>query len=148
MDKVLPTLIDGAKTVRDRHGVAARQAAAAVAQAQATLDRLQQFRAECLTRAPGTQGASDGQALADYQVFLGRLDAAITQQGHEHARRGEWAASAQQALVASQQRLMAFETLVTRRAAVRNAKEDRKARRDTDEFAARAARRQAQEMTE
>lgn len=141
MDKVLPLLTEGALTARDRQAAATRDAAAAVRQAEVTLERLTGFRAELLARAPGARASADTQSLVDHQRFVARLDEAIAMQLQERGRRLERANTAQQQLIDRQKRLMAFETLSTRRARVRAVKETRRDQRDSDEHAARASRR-------
>lgn len=146
MDKVLPILTERATTARDQQAVRMREAAGLLQQAGATLDRLQEFRTDCIARSPTARGGSpDGQSMADYQRFLGRLDEAITLQQQECVRRQERSAAVQQALIENQKRLMAFETLARRRGALRLLKDSRVAQRMSDEFAARAASLQAQE---
>lgn len=146
MEQVLGTLIEGARLARDRHAVARRNAALAVEQAHHTLQRLGQYRGECLARSPAAAGGTpDGDALVDYQRFVGRLDQAIALQGRDVQARQSGLEAAQLTLQESQRRLKALETLVARRAAARALQAQRKDQRDADEFAARAARRTSQE---
>jgi flagellar FliJ protein len=141
MDAVLPLLIERAQAARDRLAVEARQTAQALQQSHATLQRLQQFRAEYLARSPATRGtAVSPQALVDWQRFLARLDDAIRMQEQECEHRSQMDDARRRQLGEGQRRLMAFETLDRRRAAVREAALVRRAQRDADEFAARAAR--------
>jgi flagellar protein FliJ len=146
MDKILPFLIERASGERDRQARVARDTASAAAQAADTLTRLQDFRIECLGRSPAMAGhGATAQSLNDFQNFLTRLDEAIAMQRMEAAQREQRRAAAQQQLIERQQRVLAFETLKTRRSTAREAIAARKAQRDSDEFAARAARAQTQE---
>ena len=141
MDAVLPQLIERAQAARDRLALEARQTAQALQQSQATLERLRQFRADYLARSPASRGAAvSAQALVDWQRFLARLDDAIRMQSQECEHRQQLHDARRQQLGDGQRRLMAFETLVKRRAAVRDAALARRAQRDADEVAARAAR--------
>lgn len=139
MKHALPLLLQSAATARDQQSAALAQARQAQAQAQSTLERLSEFRADCLARsAAGTLRGSDGGAMRDYQRFVDRLDEAITMQQHELARRAERVAGEQQRLQRCQQRLLAFETLQRREAQAAAAREQRREQRESDEFAARA----------
>jgi flagellar export protein FliJ len=143
---VLPLLIETAKAVRERQSANVAQAQLALAQAQSTLRRLQQFRAEYLARSPAArQGRSDGQALAQYTQFFGRLDDAIGQQQRETGLRQSQLEAQQAQLVRCHQRLQAFETLAHRLACERETRESRRLQGEADEFAARAASRAAME---
>jgi flagellar protein FliJ len=142
MDHILPLLIERAAALRDRQAAAMQQARMAADQADTTLGRLESFRVDCLARSPaGSLARTTADSLAGHQQFVSRLDDAIGLQTQEadtrHARAGEQ----QAVLIEAQRRLLAFETLQRRRAAERNAKEQRKLQRESDEFAARAARR-------
>lgn len=148
MERVLTTLIEGARLARDRQSVAVRTAVGMAEQARHTLDRLDQYRGECLARSPAVAGGMpDREMLLDYQRFVGRLDQAIGLQGHEHQVREGHLEAAQLKLLDHQRRLMALETLVKRRAAAKAVKAARQDQRDTDEFAARAVRRLDQDNT-
>lgn len=147
MDAVLPQLIERAQAARDRLAFEARQTAQALQQSLATLERLRTFRADYLARSPATSGAAvSPQALADWQRFLARLDDAIRMQSQECEHRQQLHDARRQQLGDGQRRLMAFETLVQRRAAVREAGLARRAQRDADEFAARAFRAAARSL--
>lgn len=142
MEHVLPILIDSARTARDRQAAGLREAEAAVRQAIATLQRLRQFRAECLVRSPAALNArSDAHALAAYQNFVGRLDQAIDLQQQEVDRRESRRLAQHDLLLRAHQRVAAFETLAQRRLLQRAAREQRRLEREADEFAARAHRR-------
>ena len=142
MEHVLPILIESARNVRDRQAASLRQAELGVRQALATLQRLLQFRCECMARSPGaTHARSDGPALADYQQFVSRLDEAIAVQQQEAQRREAGRAAQQLLLTRAQQRVAAFEALALRRLQERQLREQRRLERETDEFAARMARR-------
>ena len=144
MDQVLPLLIESAEAARDRQAGALRQAQQAVQQAQDTLARLRQFRADCLARsAGGSLGRADAQSLGDYQRFVARLDQAIVMQQHEAQLRESRVVAAQQQLMQCQQKLLAFQTLTQRRARQREAVATRREQREADEFAARAFQRQS-----
>lgn len=146
MDHVLPHLIEAARNARDRQAAQLRQAQGAVQQAQATLQRLAQFRADYLARsAAATLGTTDGPALQRYQRFLARLDEATVMQQRELQAREQRVQREQQALVGQQQKLLAYETLVRRRAQERERRVQRREQRESDEFAARAFRRAQQE---
>ena len=148
MDKVLPLLIEGAETARDRQAQALAQAQRAIAAAHATLQRLTDFRAGCIARSPAaTLARADGESLSAHHLFLGRLDQAIAVQ-HEEIAACEREAQAQHAkLLACQQRVLALDTLRQRRLRERETRAGRKAQRDADEFAARALLRARQEAT-
>lgn len=139
MDHILPTLIEGATANRDKESARLRQFVQALRQSEATLERLQAFRVECLARSPaGSLGRGDAMSLQGYQTFMTRLDQALGLQGQDLVRRRQAVAMQQERLNASQQKLLAFETLVKRRAAVRAQKQSRLEQRECDEFAARA----------
>ncbi|HZY19159.1 MAG TPA: flagellar export protein FliJ [Ramlibacter sp.] len=143
MQHVLPLLIEQAQAARDQQSVRLKQAQQAVQQAQATLQRLLEFRAECLSRSPAaTLGRGDGGQLADYQRFVSRLDEAIAMQRREAQAREGVVGQQQQLLVQCQQRMLAFETLSRRQAQQRDRREQRRGQREADEFAARAVARQ------
>jgi flagellar FliJ protein len=145
MDRVLPLLIDRAAQLRDLQAAAAQQARVAADQAEATLGRLQSFRVDCLAQsAAGTQARTTSEAMAGYQHFVTKLDDAIGQQSAEARSRHDAAAAQQAVLVEAQRRLLAFETLQKRRANERNLREQRKLQRESDAFAARAARQKAE----
>ena len=140
MKHVLPLLIERAQAVRDRQAQVLRQAQQSAAQARTTLDRLDAFRAECLSRSAAAQlGRSDGASLAGYQQFVGRLDDAIGMQGQEAALRDAQAAEQQLRLQQQQRRVLAFESLARREAQRQGRREQRQDRIAADEFAARAA---------
>lgn len=140
MKRVLPLLIEQAGAARDRQSLAVAQAGRAVQQAQATLDRLQDFRGECLARAPNARpGVADAGALDGYQQFVARLDHAIGVQGGEAALRGAQLDEQRTRLAACQQRLLAFEALLARQQRQSQARQARREQRDSDAFAARAA---------
>lgn len=144
MDHVLPHLIESARIARDRQAQQLTQAQQAVQQAHATLQRLDQFRAEYLGRSAASTGApTHRQALEQYQRFVGRLDEALVLQRQELGARQAQADAQQQELVKAQQRMLAFETLAKRRAGERERKAMKLQQHQSDEFAARAARRTA-----
>lgn len=146
MDHVLPLLIERAAALRDRQAAATQQARLAAEQADATLDRLEGFRVDVLARsAAGTLARTTSDSLAGYQQFVTKLDDAIGMQAHEADTRHLRANEQQAQLIEAQRRLLAFETLQRRRAAEKNAREQRKLQREADEFAARAARRPSEE---
>ena len=140
MKHVLPLLIERAQAQRDRQAAAARQARQSAAQAESTLQRLGEFRGECLSRSAAAQlGRADGASLAGYQVFVGRLDAAIGLQAREATLRAGHADDQQQRLLQQQRRVLAFEALARRDTLERSRREQRRDQRTTDDFAARAA---------
>jgi flagellar protein FliJ len=140
MKHVLPLLIERAQAQRDRQALASRQARQSAAQADATLQRLGEFRGECLSRSAAAQlGQADGASLAGYQAFVGRLDEAIGMQGREAALRAGVAHEQQQRLLQQQRRVLALEALARRDALQCGQREQRREQRTTDDFAARAA---------
>ncbi len=143
--KALPLLIERAQEERDRVAAQAHQALQSMRQALGTLERLLQYRQECIARSPATRGRADGQMLCDYQRFVSRLDEAVSMQKLECRHREERSATMQHELVQSQQRLTAYTTLAGRIARTALQKETRKAQVASDEFAARAALRNMQE---
>ncbi|MBC7604588.1 MAG: flagellar export protein FliJ [Ramlibacter sp.] len=146
MKHVLPSLIDTARKLRDRDAALLRQSQQVVQQATATMRRLDEFRTDCLQRsAAGTLGRADAQSLGDYQRFVARLDQAIAQQRGEVTRRSDAVRMQQDRLVHTQQRLLAFETLSRRYEKQREARDLRREQSMSDEFAARALARFAQE---
>jgi flagellar protein FliJ len=146
MKHALPTLIETARTARDRQTTILAQAQLAASQAENTLERLGQFRSDYLGRAPAaTRASSDGQTLAQYQLFFSRLDEALALQRQEVERRLARVALQQEQLVRCQQRLLAFEALARRRESERQMREARRQQSETDEFAARVAARAALE---
>lgn len=139
MKHALPLLIETAEAARDQQSARLAQARQAVAQAVATLERLRDFRAECLARsAAGTLGGTDGTALQDYQRFVARLDEAIGQQQQQVRQRELQVEHQQIQLQRCQQRLLAFETLRKREANAAAARTLRREQREADEFAARS----------
>lgn len=139
MKHALPRLIETAEAARDQASAALAQVRQAVAQAATTLQRLQDFRAECLSRsAAGTLGATDGAGLQGYQRFVGRLDEAIALQQQEVRRREARVQEQQLRLQECQRKLMAFQALQRREADAANARAQRREQREADEFAARA----------
>ena len=142
MDHVLPLLIERAAALRDRQAAATQQARLAADQAGTTLGRLESFRVDVLSQsAAGTMARTSGDSLAGYQKFVTRLDDAIGMQAQETAVRESRVGEQQALLLDAQRRLLAFETLQRRRAAQRDSRAQRKQQRESDEFAARAARR-------
>ena len=140
MKHALPLLIERAQAARDQQAARTRQARQSATQAQATLQRLQAFRGECLARSPAAVGGSaDGASLAGYQQFVTRLDEAIGMQGQEAGLRERMADEQQRQLLQHQQRLLAFQTLARRQAQQQAHREQRLDQRTSDEFAARAA---------
>lgn len=140
MRHVLPLLIERAQAARDRQVQVLRQAQQSAAQAHTTLQRLDAFRGECLSRSAAAQlGATDGASLAGYQRFVGRLDDAIGMQAQEATLRDGQAAEQQRRLLEQQRRVLAFESLARRDALQRARREQRRERLAADEFAARAA---------
>lgn len=139
MNHALPLLIDAAEAARDQHAARGARARQAVAQANGTLQRLQDFRVECLARsAAGTLGRTHGAALQDHQRFVAKLDEAIGLQAHEVRRCEQHADQLQGLLQRSQQRVLALHALRERQARTAAARATRREQRDADEFAARA----------
>ena len=144
MKYALPILIETARAARDRQAASLAQAQLAAGQAQTTLQRLRQFRTDYLARSPAASlGRSDGQALAQYQLFFSRLDDAIALQQQEIELRQARVTVQQAQLVQRHQRLLAFETLAQRRASECETRELRRLQSESDEFAARVAGRAA-----
>lgn len=140
MKHALPALIETARSARDRETAILVQTQHAAGQAQATMQRLAQYRTEYLARSPAATGApSDAQSLAQYQLFFTRLDEAIAMQHQEIEWRTARVVSQQAVLLRCQQRLLAFETLARRQELERQAAEMRRQQIETDEFAARVA---------
>ncbi|TFZ08342.1 flagellar export protein FliJ [Ramlibacter humi] len=139
MEHVLPMLTQQATAARDREAARLQQARQSHAQAQATLQRLEAFRQECLARSPAaTGGRGDGATLAAYQQFVARLDEAIAMQRQETGLRANQADAQQQRLAQAQQRLLAFQALANRQAVRAAQRETKREQRMADEFAARA----------
>lgn len=148
MKHALPMLLQSAESARDHQAALLAQARQAVSQAQSTLERLREFRADCLARsAAGTLGGSDGVALGGYQRFVERLDGAIGMQQHEVRAREGRAVGEQQRLQHCQQRLLAFQALQRREAQAAALRLQRREQRESDEFAARAIARTASGKT-
>lgn len=140
MKNILPLLIERAEQLRDRHVAEAQETVATLRTAQSVLQRLDEFRVEFLARSPAATGAhADGQALQDYQRFVGRLDEAIAQQRLECDRRQQRNDAAQRLLLDSQRRVVALQSWKRREAHAEANRESRKLQREADEFAARAA---------
>ena len=139
MKHVLPLLIETAEAARDRQAALLAQARQAAEQAGGTLQRLADFRADCLARsAAGTLGTTDAATLQAYQRFVGRLDEATAMQQHELRAREARQAEQQARLQQAQQRLLAFQALQKRDLRAREAQAARGEQRAADEFAARA----------
>lgn len=139
MKHVLPLLIETAEAARDRQAGVVAQARQATGQAEGTLQRLTDFRADCLARsAGGTLATTSTDALQAYQRFVGRLDEATAMQQQEVRTREARQAEQQARLQQAQQRLLAFQALQKRDARSREAKALRGEQRAADEFAARS----------
>lgn len=138
MRKSLPLLIEHARTARDQAAGRNEAALAAVRESDATVERLEQYRLEYLSAAPGTTGNSvSALSLASFHDFVARLDMAIGLQKHESKKRSSLAAQATQLLMEKQQRLFAFEALMARNNAAIQQVAARKEQSNSDEFAAR-----------
>jgi flagellar FliJ protein len=139
MQHVLPLLTAQATEARDREAARLTQLRQSHAQAQATLQRLEAFRLECLARSPSAMGGrGDCDSLAGYQKFVARLDEAIAMQRQETTLRWQQAEAQQLRLVTAQQRLLAYQALAARNATRAAQKEAKRDQRMADEFAARA----------
>ncbi|WP_460890918.1 flagellar export protein FliJ, partial [Ramlibacter alkalitolerans] len=146
MIQALPLLIETAEGERDHRAAVLGRAREAHAQAQATLQRLLEFRADCLARsATGRLGRGDGGTLETYQVFVGLLDEAIRLQEGQAAQGLREAEAQLRLLQAAQQRLAALQTLLARDAHARPARGPLREQHAADEFAALAFLRAAQE---
>lgn len=144
MQHALPLLIERARTARDQQSARLAQARQEQDRAQATLQRLQDFRRECLARNPVHRGRTDADSLEDHLRFLGTLDQAMAQQQQQLALRERHCADQQAQLQQLQQRLLAFETLARRQADAKARQAARQEQRATDDFAALAALRRSE----
>lgn len=145
MRHALPFLIQTATAARDQQVAAQARAQQALRQAETTLQRLYDFRADCLARSPaGRLGGATGGALQDYQRFVTRLDEAIALQDQERGLRVLRLTEQQQRVLRSQQRLLALEALKRRDGVERMQREARREQRETDAFASLAALRAAE----
>jgi flagellar protein FliJ len=141
MQAVLPVLIERALSERDRTAMTSRQCAQALEQAHATLGQLERFREDYLRRSPVLAGQSiQAERLAEWQLFVSRLDHAIALQRQEIQIREHQQAHAQAQLGHAQRRLLSFEALAGRAARQHQLRQDRYAQKESDEFAARARR--------
>lgn len=134
------SLLQGARDARDACALEVRQAAQALAQADATLGQLRDFQGHLLGRCPTRSLAPlSASALPDWQAFYAGLHRALAQQSGEAQGRGAQHAQAQARLAKAQTRLMALEALEARHSAVQALQVQRRAQRECDEFAARAS---------
>lgn len=141
MKKSLPLLIENARATRDTAARHNEAALAAVRESQMTVTSLEQYRSEYLAAAPGTATqAVSATSLASFHEFVTRLDVAIRMQKEETAKRIGLASRATQNLLEKQQRLFAFDALMTRHHLAVQASAARQEQRNSDEFAARAFR--------
>jgi flagellar protein FliJ len=108
--------------------------------AEATYATLGAFRGEYANRLRGVTHFSTD-ALGNYHRFLGKLGQALDSQQKGVTQAGHAVAQSQQALLASLQRLKAMELLRDRRAAAVQTHLKRLEQKQSDEFAARSARR-------
>jgi flagellar FliJ protein len=146
MFEALSLLIDAASAERDRQAALLASAREAQGRSEATLQRLHEFRGECLARsAAGRRGQGDAASLQTYQLFVGRLDEAIRLQHADLASRVRKGEEQLQQLQQVQQRLLALQALAARNAQELRVREQRREQRDCDEFAARSFLRMVQE---
>jgi len=107
---------------------------------EATYTTLGSFRAEYANRLRGaTRLETD--ALGNFHRFLGKLGHALESQKNDVAQAGHAVEESQRAWFASLQRLKAMELLRARRAAADQLRLKRLEQKQSDEFAARSARR-------
>jgi flagellar FliJ protein len=107
---------------------------------ETTYATLDSFRGEYANRLRGlTRLETD--ALGNYHRFLGKLGHALQSQKNDVHRAGVAVEQGQNAWFATLQRLKAMELLRDRRAAAEQARQKRLEQKQSDEFAARAARR-------
>ena len=87
-------------------------------------------------------------ALRDYQAFLGKLDAAITQQSEEVEQcRRRWEAG-QQAWQLHKRKLSAYDTLAKRHYQGEMRREEKLEQRDQDEFSTQSFTRKIKKQEE
>ncbi|HRO60398.1 MAG TPA: flagellar export protein FliJ [Burkholderiaceae bacterium] len=138
--RALQMLSEQARRARDDAAAAAAGAHRNAERAQQTLDMLSNYLGEHLRRG-STTTAFDPALLRVRDRFTSKLDAAIGEQSLERDRLEQAAEAQREALIARQQRLLAFETLSARRAAAQRTAQHRADQRLTDELAAQASRR-------
>ncbi|MBL0421454.1 flagellar export protein FliJ [Ramlibacter sp. AW1] len=142
MQASLAVIIERSREARDQRVSQAHAAGMAVQQAQAVLQQLQGYRLDYLRRSPSAPGLRVRvEQLVEFQRFVAKLDEAIGLQGQELALRRQRELESQRLLAEAQRRLLAFEALLARHADERARLARRREQRDTDEFAAQAARR-------
>jgi flagellar FliJ protein len=136
---VLDKLVEQARRVRDDAAGAAAAAVREVDQAQRTFDLLTGYLSEHLQRAPFDKSVSPA-LLPVREGFTRKLDLAITEQTRQRDGLRQTADARQLELVERQRRLLAYETLMERRAAARQKTQHRADQRNTDELAAQVTR--------
>lgn len=108
--------------------------------AESTYTTLETFRGEYASRLrSATHFKKD--TLGNYHRFLGKLSMALDSQKNDVDSAGQAVAQQQSAWFASLQRLKAMELLRSRRAATAQTRLKRQEQKQSDEFAARSARR-------
>lgn len=136
-------LTEQARRVRDDAAGATASAHRAADRAQQTLDLLSGYLSEHLQRGL-TNDAITPALLHVREHFSRKLGQAIDEQAQQRDGLRQAAAHRQQQLIECQRRLLAFETLIERRNAIRQRALQRADQRHTDEIAARLRHRQPQ----
>lgn len=107
---------------------------------QATYTTLDNFRGEYANRLRGVTRVQTG-ALGNYHRFLGKLGQALQSQRNDVDQASHAVEQNRQDWFATLQRLKAMELLLERRAAAADARLKRQEQKQSDEYAARSARR-------
>lgn len=141
--RTLQQLIEQAQRVRDDAAIGVAGARRAVGEAQHTLELLSSSLNQNLQRIASATSV-DPAVLPIRANFVSKLGTAIGEQTRRCDGLEQTADQRHQALVASQRRLLAFETLQARRESVRAKAAQRADQRNTDEMAAQTRRRHNQ----
>lgn len=144
MSKANPSVLELAiSSAADKHQASEKalgQARQRLRTAEGTYATLESFRGEYANRLRGVT-RFDTQGLGNYHRFLGKLQQALNSQQQDVNQAGAAVTQSRDAWFATLQRLKAMELLRERRAAAAQLREKRLEQKQSDEYAARSARR-------
>ncbi len=136
----LDLAIDSAAEKHEASEKALGEARRRLRTSQATYSTLDNFRGEYAGRLRGVTRLTTS-TLGNFHRFLGKLGQALDSQLNDVNQAGQAVTQGQQAWSATLQRLKAMELLRERRAAAAQLRERRQEQKQSDEYAARSARR-------
>lgn len=143
--QTLIKLIDRAEADRDDEMAQANTVKRLAQESQNTLSRLQIFHSEFITRAPGTNSQAFSIAtLQGRQQFTDAIGNAINAQQQACNEREQRSAEAQALLVERQKRLLALQSLHTRKKTAQQVLQVRRDQKESDAWASRAIQLQPQ----